>query len=155
MDFTEALGYAIKTENIPKMLTIVLVSIIAGVSVFVGAMVLESFWILMLIFPVLLGYGLFIQGYTISVIRAVMNGEETLPAIKLGRDIGRGAVLFIAGIIYTLPIIAFFICGFLLMGFSTAGMSDASAEQTGAMAVLLFCGMSLFAVFFFLSSTLA
>lgn len=147
MNFAEALGYAIKTENIPKILTIVLVSIIAGVSVFVGAMALESWWILMLILPILLGYGLFIQGYTISVIRSVMDGEETLPPFAVARDIGRGAVLFIAGIVYTLPIIAFFVCGFILIGFVGAGMEDATSDQAGLTALAMFCGMGLVSLF--------
>src|SRR5690606_2820973 len=108
MDFTEAISYSLKGHNIPKILTIVLISMIVGVSVFVIGIALESVWVLLLILPVLLCYGLFVQGYTISVIKSVMDESDVMPAFDAGRDIGRGAVVLIASIVYMIPVIAFF-----------------------------------------------
>ena len=116
MDFIEAIGYSFKGKNIPKILTIVLVFVIIGVSIFVASIMLESVALLFALLPVLLAYGLFIYGYSISAIKTVMNGDDTLPNIKLGRDLGRGALVLIASFVYMIP---FFILFAIVFVFST------------------------------------
>ena len=117
MNFTEALGYSFKGHNIPKILTIVLVFIIIGVSIFVSSIMLESVALIFALLPVFLGFSVFVAGYTISVIGSVMNGDDYLPAIKIGRDLGRGAVVIIASIIYSIPFFILFGVIFALLGF--------------------------------------
>jgi len=136
MDFSESLGYPLKGVNIPKVLTIVLMAVIIGASIFVAGVALQSFWVVLLILPVLLAYSLFVQGYIISVIKSVMDDEEALPAFRLGRDMGRGAILFLASIVYAIPIIIMMVIFFALIGVN----ANAQSDDVGAGFILVACG---------------
>lgn len=136
MDFSESLGYPIRGINIPKVLTIVLMAVIIGASIFVASIALQSIWIVFLIFPVLLGFGLFVQGYTISVIKSVMEDEEALPPVKLGRDVGRGAILFLATLVYAIPIVIVMTIFVALVGTTI----DAQSDEASFGLIFLVCG---------------
>lgn len=137
MNFTEAIGYSFKGQNIPKILTIVLVFVITGVSILVASILLESVALLFVLMPVLLVYGLFVSGYPIAVIKSVMSDEDALPNIQLGRDLGRGALVWIASFVYMIPFFILFAIVFSLIGI-TAPQSS-SAEPNASM-IMVFCG---------------
>ncbi|GAB5492898.1 MAG: hypothetical protein Phog2KO_31130 [Phototrophicaceae bacterium] len=137
MNFTEAIGYSFKGQNIPKILTIVLVFVITGVSILVASILLESVALLFVLMPVLLVYGLFVSGYPIAVIKSVMSDEDALPNIQLGRDLGRGALVWIASFVYMIPFFILFVIVFALLG-ATAPQSS-SAELDASM-LMVFCG---------------
>ncbi|MEO1287867.1 MAG: DUF4013 domain-containing protein [Chloroflexota bacterium] len=122
MNFSESLSYAFNGKNLPKILTIVLVAIIIGVSILVGAMLLESIWLVALIIPASIVYSVFISGYGITIIQAVMNDEPSLPAIRLGRDLVRGIFAFLAALFYMIPFFILTAIFFALIG-ATAGTS--------------------------------
>ena len=143
MNFTEALGYSFKGHNIPKILTIVLVFIIIGVSIFVSSILLESVALIFTLLPVFLGFSVFVAGYTISVIGSVMNGDDYLPAIKIGRDLGRGAVVIIASIIYSIPFFILFGVIFALLGFATPSDYGSVNAEPNTSVLLMFCGAML------------
>lgn len=143
MNFTEALGYSFKGHNIPKILTIVLVFIIIGVSIFVASILLESVALIFALFPVLLGFSLFVGGYTISVIRSVMDGDDFLPSIQIGRDLGRGAVVMIAGIIYSIPFFILFALIFAVIGIATPVDYGSSSAEPNISVLFMFCGAML------------
>ncbi len=147
MNFSEALGYSLKPQNIPKILTIVLVFVILGVSLIVAAFAFESLAIAFLFIPLLIAYGLFLGGYTISVIKAVMEGEESMPAFAIGGDIGRGFMVVIAGIIYYIPFFVLFFCMFSIMGAGLGASADTIEDAMGG-SILMMCGMMLVGVIF-------
>lgn len=144
MNFIEALGYSFKGQNIPKILTIVLVFIIIGVSIFVSAILFESVEMVFVLFPVLIAYSVFVAGYSISAISSVMDGNEALPKIQLGRDLGRGAVMMIANIVYAIPFMILFFLFFGLIGVTApAGYSNTSASEPDMRMIMTLCGSML------------
>lgn len=145
MNFSEALGYSFKGQNIPKILTIVLVFVILGVSIIVAGFAFESIAIAFLFIPLLIGYALFLSGYAVSVIKAVMEGEEAMPSFSIGGDIGRGFMVMLAGIVYYIPFFIVFACIFTIAGMSAS--ADSFEEASGG-SFLMVCGGGLFAVIF-------
>lgn len=111
-------------------------------------------------------FGLFLSGYGILVMQKVFRGDETLPEFEVSDSIGRGFKIFLASLVYAIPIIVVMACMF---GFSIASMgsamesifdelsrqladpnyvprlSQAETESLGAMP-LLFCGMMLLVI---------
>ncbi|MEL6524289.1 MAG: DUF4013 domain-containing protein [Chloroflexota bacterium] len=67
-------------------------------------------------------FGLFISGYGVTIIRAINKGEDALPAFQIGKNIGDGFRIFLAGLIYMLPIIILVVIAGVMM---SASMSDA------------------------------
>lgn len=51
-------------------------------------------------FAVAVVSGLWLSGYSVSVLRALMQDEQQLPAIQLGRDLADGVYLLVAAIAY-------------------------------------------------------
>lgn len=141
MNLSESLAYTFKASNIPKILTIVLIFVISGVSIFVATMALESFALMALLIPVGLVYSFFISGYTVSIIKSVMGGDENLPEFELGRNLGRGFMIFLAGIVYMIPVFIIFFLAMLISGASISSTSQYG--DPGGSGVLLFCGIML------------
>jgi|GEM_PF-3996308 len=144
MDLSASLSYSFRSSNIPKILTIVLIFVIAGVSIFVAAMGLESLPLMMLLAPVGLAYALFISGYTISIIKSVLEGDDELPEFDWIQNLGRGFMIFVANIVYLLPVIVIFACA---VGMTAAGSASTASRYGNADdgAMLMFCGSMLLA----------
>lgn len=146
MNFSESLGYSFKGQNIPKILTIVLLFVILGVSIIVAAFATESIAPLFLFGPLLIGFSLFVGGYAISVIKAVADGEEVMPSFNIGSDIGRGFMVVIASIVYFVPLFVVMGCVFAFMGASMgASFDSASADEAAGGAIMMMCGFGLLA----------
>jgi hypothetical protein len=146
MSFGSSLGYPFKSGNIPKILTIILSLFVIVASIVVVAMLFQSSdvmaGIVLTAIPVILGYALFVSGYSITVIRSVMNGEELLPAANLGRDLGRGFMCMLAAIVYAIPFIVVYACIFMVAGTSIGAMTGGSRGASGADggAMMMICG---------------
>lgn len=145
MNFSDALGYSFKGQNIPKILTIVLVFVILGVSIIVAGFAFESIAMLFLFFPLLIGFVLFLGGYAVSVIKSVMEGEEAMPAFAVGGNIGRGFMVMLAGIVYYIPFFVIFGCIFSIAGAGFSSTASSADEALGG-SILLFCGMGVVGV---------
>ncbi|MCY4145223.1 MAG: DUF4013 domain-containing protein [Chloroflexi bacterium] len=59
--------------------------------------------------------GLWLSGYSVSVLRALMQDNQQLPAIELGRDMTDGFYLFVAGLGYALLFFALILCEVLVI----------------------------------------
>jgi hypothetical protein len=147
MSFGSSLGYPFKSGNIPKILSIILSFLVIVASIVVIAMLFQSSdiatGIVFTAIPVILGYALFVSGYSITVIRSVMDGEEFLPAANIGRDIGRGFMCLLAGFVYAIPFIVVYACIFMVAGASIGAMTNgarygSSGGDGGAM--MMICG---------------
>lgn len=141
MDLSSALSYPFK--SIPKVLTIVLVCTISLV-VFL-AMLMNSYdWTayfqaiemysryeimpsldppgagflpsLVGLLVVLLGQGLWLSGYGISVLRHVMEGFEKLPNVQFGQNMRDGLTIFLANLLYGIVAFLFFFVLLFVMG---------------------------------------
>lgn len=121
MSFREALRFPFDNNNINKILQIGLIfGIIAAVEiVFNGGEVVGFGTFIGLLVGLL--FGLFVSGYGIFVIRNIMEGDEFLPSFAVMRSIGRGFVIFIANIIYFIPLIILLLIVFFMM-VSTASL---------------------------------
>ena len=60
--------------------------------------------------------GLWLSGYSVAVLRALMRGERLLPAIELGRDMTDGAYLFVASLAYGLLFVALIVVEVFALG---------------------------------------
>lgn len=141
MSFGEAFGFPFKAENLPKILNFILIYTIIIAVILVGGLLFNSFTTaLFLTAPVSIAYSLFVSGYTIEVIRRIMEGEDVLPASDLGRDIKRGFVVGVAGFVYMLPIIILFICVFSMIPMSSYGYSSMGSMNNSGDSLLPICG---------------
>lgn len=151
MSFGDSFGYPFKGGNIPKVLNIILVFLIIVSSLVVIAMLSRSediaVGLLFAAYPLLLAYGLFISGYMVTVIRSVMDGEELLPSAKLGRDLGRGFMVLIAGFVYAIPFIIVYMCIFAVAGASIGAMTGGRSGDADGSAIIMICGAGLLMVF--------
>ncbi len=158
MDLSSALSYPFK--SIPKVLTIVLV-ITISIAFFIALLFNSYDWIayfealeiysqyeympqfdppgseffigILGLFVVLLGQGVWLSGYGISVIRHVLEGFENLPAIKFGQNMMDGLAVIFASIWYGIAILPVFFLFFFLMGLF------ASPYGEPGLGVLMFC----------------
>ena len=152
MSFGSALGYPFKSENIPKVLTIILSFLILVSSLVVLGLLFQSSNMRggLNIVSNLIGlvYGLFVSGYMISAIRSVMDGNETLPAINLGRDLSRGLACMLAGLIYAIPFIVVYVCVFAsVIGGMSMSMDNSLRGNSGNTSGLMLCGAGLLILF--------
>jgi hypothetical protein len=156
MSFGSALGYPFKSGNIPKILTIILSFLILVASLVVLGLLFRSSNMnngLSLVSNLIgSAYGLFISGYMISVIRSVMDGNELLPPVNLGRDLSRGLACMIAGFIYAIPFIIVFVCLFAsIFSASMASMDvnniDSIQRSSDGINPLMLCGGGLLMLF--------
>ncbi|MGJ3238698.1 MAG: DUF4013 domain-containing protein [Anaerolineae bacterium] len=138
MDFSAAISYSLKKQNIARILTIVLVGVILGVSVFVGFFMTESVGVLFLFVPLVIIYGLFLGGYVISVIESVLAGDPILPRVALGRDIRRGFMVGLATFVYAIPMM--FAIMIPVSAVMLTGDASNDFDQVGAMTMLMLCG---------------
>lgn len=67
-------------------------------------------------------FGLFTSGYGIFVMQNIFRGDETLPEFEVGDSIGRGFKVFLATLVYAIPIIIVMAC---IFGFAVASAGDA------------------------------
>jgi|GEM_PF-944539 len=88
---------------------------------------------------VMIAQGLWLSGYGIRVIRSVMEGNDKLPNVQLGKDMMTGLSLFIGNIVYALLFVPFFIIVGMLMAMT-------SANDGSGLSALLFCGSFLVAI---------
>ncbi len=70
-------------------------------------------------FAVAVVSGLWLSGYSVAVLRALMQDDQQLPSIQLGRDLKDGAYLLLAGLGYGLLFIALIICEVVVLGFTS------------------------------------
>lgn len=63
--------------------------------------------------------GLWLSGYSVSVLRALMQDDQQLPAIQLGRDLADGVYLLVAGIGYGLLFVALIIVEVAVLGITS------------------------------------
>lgn len=77
-----------------------------------------------------------ITGWALKAARNVIDGNEehALPELEFGRDLGRGFMAFVIGLIYSLPAIIFGLIAGAMIGFSTG------AEQTVQILLYIFGG---------------
>jgi hypothetical protein len=128
MSFGKAFSYPFQDSNIAKILTITLVfAILIATSFTLLASTLDDFNGLMN-FVLAVGFlslaqALFLSGYGVSIIRAVMNGESKLPAVNLLEDLGRGVVMMIGFTVYMLPLFTVFFCTLMVGTFDTENMT--------------------------------
>ncbi len=130
MSFGQAFGYPFK--SIPKILTIVLVFTILVVLLIANYINSRSDDALLLFTAVtILSQTLFLSGYGIRIIRQVQAGDsEHLPAFDVFKDLGRGVVVVVAGIVSLLPLIFLFFCGVGMMARSLDGGYAESSSST-------------------------
>jgi hypothetical protein len=156
MSFGSALGYPFKSGNIPKVLTIILSFLIIVASLVVIGMLFRSSNASngLGLVSNLIGsaYGLFVSGYMISVIRSVMDGDELLPPVSLGRDLTRGLACMIAGFIYAIPFIIVFACLFATVLSASVGSMDVNnidsiRRSSDNINPLMLCGGGLLMLF--------
>ncbi|MXV93796.1 MAG: DUF4013 domain-containing protein [Chloroflexi bacterium] len=74
-------------------------------------------------FAVAVVSGLWLSGYSVSVLRALLRDDEQLPAIQFGRDMIAGLYLLLAGIGYALLFFALIFCEVVVLGF-TSGLGS-------------------------------
>lgn len=148
MSFSDALSYPFKGENIPKILTIILVFLILIAVVVIGGIMLEAEGIMLLAIPILLAYGVFVGGYSVEVIRTVMQGQAIMPKPELGRDLIRGVVTMLGGIAHMIPLIVLYICVAVIFGASMGSSMSIDAygnpdfgDASGAF--MMVCGLGL------------
>ncbi len=63
--------------------------------------------------------GLWLSGYSVSVLRALMQDDQQLPAIQLGRDLADGVYLLVAAIGYGLLFVALIIVEVAVLGITS------------------------------------
>ena len=161
MDFTSALMYPFK--NFAKVLSIVLVMTIA-IAVFLGMVLnsfdgtrllnaiqyhfeygldylpyLDPPSVMFIpgiigLFVVIVVQRFWLSGYSIRVIRHVIDGYETLPIVQFGQDLRRGFYLFLTNIVYGLLFLPLFIFVSMLIAMTS------SPNGGGGLAGLVFCG---------------
>ncbi len=146
MNFSRALSYPF--HNLPKVMSIVLAMTIA-IAICLGLVANTYDWsplVAMLYgvdvgaaasaelqpmgastFPGVMGLlivaaisGLWISGYSVDVVRSVMNGIETLPVIQFGRNLIDGFMLLIAGIAYGLLFVFLLVVEFALLSLTSS-----------------------------------
>ncbi len=115
MSFGDAFGYPYK--SLAKIATIVLgFTILVAVLVSIAINSRDGSGLILLTAGTVIAQSLFLTGYGIRVIRHIMDGyDQSLPAIELIGDIGRGVVVSFAGLITFLPLIIFAFCGASMM----------------------------------------
>ena len=62
--------------------------------------------------------GFWLSGYSVEVVRSVMNGSETMPAIQFRRNLKDGFYLFVSGVAYGL-----LFAGLMLIAFTFLGLT--------------------------------
>ena len=167
MDFTSALMYPFK--SFAKVLTIVLVMTIA-IAVFLGMVLNSFDWMRLMnaleyyvqygsdylpyfdppsamfipgligLFTVMIVQGFWLSGYSVRVIRHVMDGYETLPNVEFGNDLRKGFYLFLTNILYGLLFLPFIAVVGMLMAMTS------SPNGGGGLAGLVFCSAFLVAI---------
>lgn len=151
MSFSDALSYPFKGENVPKVLTIILVFLLIVAVVVVGGLMMNATGLMLLAIPIVLAYSVFVGGYSVEVIHSVMLGHEIMPPTEIGRDIGRGIMTILASIAHMIPLIVFYICAIFIFGASFAnsisvdsyGYPDLSRAGDS---VMMMCGLGLAAL---------
>lgn len=147
MKFSRAITYPF--QNLPKVISIVLVLTIA-LSICLGLIINSYDWspLVAMLYGIDLGAsysnelqpfswstwfglmgllvvavvsGFWLSGYSVEVVRSVMNGIETLPAIQFGRNLKDGFYLFIAGVAYGL-----LFAGLMLVAYAFLGLTGAA-----------------------------
>ena len=154
MSFSDAFGYPFRSENIPKILTIILVFLIIVAAILVSAMLFEAENLIWAAIPIVLSYFLFLYGYIVAVIKNIVDGQTALPQPQLGRDLGRGFVVLLAAIIHAIPIFVLYFCGAAIFG-AALGATFAATGSSGGGAgsgIVLVCGLAI--VLFGCSSSL-
>ncbi|MCY4464686.1 MAG: DUF4013 domain-containing protein [Chloroflexi bacterium] len=63
--------------------------------------------------------GLWLSGYSVSVLRVLMQDDQQLPAIQLGRELADGVYLLLAGIGYGVLFVALIIVEAVVLGFTS------------------------------------
>lgn len=106
MSIADALSYPFRNNNLFKILPI---AIVYGIIVFL--MTYSSMNGLM---PLICGasvalfvFSFVLGGYYISVIEQVQHGEERLRDVKISLDLSRGVAVWLASILYFLPLVLF------------------------------------------------
>jgi hypothetical protein len=92
------------------------------------------------LFSVFVLQGFWLSGYSIRVIRHVVDGHEKLPDAKIGKDLLNGLGLFGASIVYALVFVPFFFIVIMLMAMPS------SPNGEGGLSVLVFCSSFLVAI---------
>lgn len=84
--------------------------------------------------------GFWISGYSIRIIRAIIDESQTLPAIVFGVDLAKGFYLFLSSILYAVVFIPFV----LVVGFLMA--MTAGPYGTSGLSILIYCSAILVAI---------
>ncbi len=114
MYFMDAIQYPFKSQGIWGKLAIV---------------------VLLLLIPIVSIFGAFVVlGYGMKIIRSVMEGETELPEFEFGADFGRGLMVMLLTLVYTLPLV---IVSFILTGMMQNG------GVLGILALLLYIVLSI------------
>ena len=142
MNFSRAITYPF--QNLAKVFSIVLVMTIA-IAIFLGLIVNSYDWspLLATLYGVDLGVGysnelqsfsasawfgllgllivavisgFWLSGYSMEAVRSVMNGIETLPDIKFGRNVKDGFYLFISSVAYWFFFVLLLVVVFAFLG---------------------------------------
>lgn len=113
MSFGDAFGFPFK--NIPKVLTIALGFTIAiAVVVIMATNAPNLGGIMFITMALVVAQVLFLSGYGVRVVRHLLNGHEELPPLEILSDVGRGAMVSLAGLLYLLPLIGVILIGAIL-----------------------------------------
>ena len=74
--------------------------------------------------------GFWLSGYSVEVVRSVMNGSEAMPAIQFGRNLKDGFYLFIAALAYGV-----LFAGFMLFAAALFALTGSSNGMSGLVAL--------------------
>ncbi|MCY3780313.1 MAG: DUF4013 domain-containing protein [Chloroflexi bacterium] len=169
MNFSSAFRYPL--QNLAKVLSIVLVLTIA-LSICLGLIVNSYDWspLVAMLYGIDLGAGysnefqpfswstlfgvlgllvvavisgFWLSGYSVEVVRSVMNGMETMPAIQFGRNLKDGFYLFIAALAYGLLFAGLMLIAFTFLGLtgSPDGMNIIVVLASAIVAIVAFAFM--------------
>lgn len=70
-------------------------------------------------------FGLFVSGYGVLVMQNIFRGNETLPEFEVAESMRRGLKVFLASLVYAIPIVVVFAC---MIGFLAVNLG-ANAES--------------------------
>ncbi len=88
--------------------------------------------------------GFWINGYSIEVIRAVMEDNETMPAVEIGANLSRGFWIFLSGLWYAIVALVLVIAAVLLIGLA-GSLAEALGGIAGIAAFILGIGYAFLA----------
>lgn len=135
--FSEAFKYPY--NNLPRVLMITLA--FAMITAVFFALMLNSLSnssIIILSLIVGIPQALFLSGYGIRMLRAIIYGDENAPPVKVMEDIGQGVRVAIASIAYFLPALLIFLVIVLL-----GGGSGSSRTANAGLSLVMLCGVLL------------